>query len=322
MAWKEFLNGKRKRKDVRTFEIKLADNIFDLRDSLKFGTYKHGSYLAFTVHDPKRRNIHKASVRDRLLHRAIYRKLYPPYDKIFIADSYSCRDNKGIHKALGRFKKFYWKVSKNNRRTAWVLKCDIRKFFDSIDHQILVSILSKKIADQNILLLLEKIIASFEKTSGRGIPLGNLTSQLFANIYMHEFDQFVKQTLKIKYYIRYADDFVFLSQSKPELENFLPKIKKFLENELELDLHPNKVFIKTFSSGVDFLGWVNFPHHRVLRTVTKRRMLKKLAKPSNGSFARSAKGGFRENNTKPETIQSYLGLLGHGNTYKIQNLIL
>jgi RNA-directed DNA polymerase len=301
LAWKEFLNGKRKRKDVRVFETRFADHIFDLHNCLKSNTYKHGPYLSFTIHDPKRRNIHKAKVRDRLLHHAIHRQLYPLYDTVFISDSFSCRNYKGIHKALNRFLYFFRKVSKNNHRTAWVLKCDIRKFFDSIDHTILMSILSQRISDPSILSLLQHIITSFEKIPNKGIPLGNLTSQLFANVYMHEFDQFIKQTLKEKYYIRYADDFVILSEDKLYLESIISNINNFLMKNLSLSLHPNKLFIKTFASGVDFLGWIHFPHYRILRTVTKRRIFKNL-----------------QGNPKRETVQSYLGLLGHGNTWKLQ----
>ncbi|HCY18108.1 TPA: hypothetical protein DHT42_02855 [Candidatus Nomurabacteria bacterium] len=136
------------------------------------------------------------------------------------------------------------------------------------------------------------------------MPLGNLTSQLLVNVYMNEFDQFVKHKLRVKYYIRYADDFVVLSDSKNYLENLLPKINDFLNESLKLSLHPDKVFIKTIASGVDFLGWVHFPKHRVLRTTTKRRMLKKL-----------------KDNPKNETLQSYLGLLKHGNAYKLSKII-
>lgn len=300
-AWKEFIKGKRKRKDVSIFADNLSDNLYDLHQDLKNKLYIHASYSAFNISDPKPRNIHKATVRDRLLHHAIYRILYPYFDKRFIFDSYSCRDNKGTHKAMNRFRDFFYKVSKNNTRTCWVLKCDIRKFFASIDQKILLEILRKHIADEETIMLLNKIITSFSSTEiGKGLPLGNLTSQLLVNVYMNEFDQFVKHILKEKYYIRYADDFVILSSNKSELENLIPKIQEFLQTELKLSLHPDKLFIKTFSSGVDFLGWVHFPNHRVIRTVTKRRMLKKLAKnPSEASRA------------------SYLGMLKHGNTRKI-----
>ncbi len=191
-AWREFLRGKRKRKDVELFSLHLTDNLISLHLNLANKTYKHSSYTAFKINDPKPRDIHKASVRDRLLHHAIYRILYP------------------------------------------------------------------------------------------------------------YFDQFVKRELRVKHYIRYADDFVILSEDKKYLESNIRYIECYLREKLKLELHPDKVFIKTIASGVDFLGWVHFPTHRVLRTSTKRRMLKNT-----------------KNNPKSESLQSYLGMLKHGNTYKI-----
>ena len=157
---------------------------------------------------------------------------------------------------------------------------------------------------ENIISLLEKIISSFHYTrQGIGLPLGNLTSQLFVNIYMNELDQYMKHKVKAKYYIRYADDFIIFSEDKKWLEKQLVLIARFLSYNLKLELHPDKVFIKTLVSGVDFLGWVNFPDHRtrILRTSTKRRMIKNMANGQN-----QAKVG------------SYLGLLRHGNTYKLK----
>ena len=295
-AWQEFLKGKRKRKDVQEFQLNLMDNIFSLHNELKNKTYKHGPYHAFNISDPKPRNIHKATVRDRLLHHAIYRVLYPYFDKKFISDSYSCRLNKGTHKALERFKQFGNRVSKNNTKQCFILKCDIKKFFANIDHQILLNILDKHIEDKDILWLLETVIKSFNP----GLPLGNLTSQLLVNIYMNEFDQFIKHKLKVKHYIRYADDFVAFACDSKYLTLILESMREFLTNKLKLTLHPDKIFIKTISSGLDFLGWVHFPTHRVLRTVTKRRMLKNL---------------------NEENKDSYLGMLKWGNTYKLQEHI-
>jgi retron-type reverse transcriptase len=280
-------------------------NIIALHIDLVNKTYVHRGYHAFNISDPKPRNIHKASVRDRLLHYAIYRILYFFFDQTFIADSYSCRMRKGTHKALKRFKTFSYKVSKNHTKTVWILKCDIRKFFASIDQNILLEILAKYIPDKDILWLLEKIVRSFETKPGRGLPLGNLTSQLLVNIYMNEFDQFIKHKLKEKYYIRYSDDFVFFSEDKRRLEMTLPYIQEFLWSRLRLELHPDKVFIKTLASGVDFLGWVHFPNHRVLRTATKKKMFRRL----------------KESEGKEEVAQSYLGLLSHGNTKKLQQRV-
>jgi retron-type reverse transcriptase len=301
LAWCEFLKGKRNKTDVQQFGRELSDNIFELHYQLRSQTYRHGGYHAFNISDPKPRNIHKACVRDRLVHHAIYRQLYPFFDRKFIHDSYSCRVGKGTHKAMNRFRDFGYKVSKNNARTCWALKCDIRKFFASVDHGVLLSILHKHISDPEILWLLSEIIGSFSVKTGVGLPLGNLTSQLLVNIYMNEFDQFVKHKLRAKYYIRYADDFVLLSDSRTELAERISVIRDFLMSRLKLTLHPDKVFIKSLTSGVDFLGWVHFPDHRVLRSTTKRRMVRKVS-----------------NNPSSETIASYLGLIKHGNTNRIK----
>lgn len=282
-------------------------NIISLHNDLVAKTYKHSAYQAFSISDPKPRNIHKAIVRDRLLHHAIYRILYPYFDKKFIHDSYSCRNLKGTHRALNRLKQFAGEISKNNTRTCWVLKCDVRKFFASIDQSILMMIVKKHISDLDIVNLLEKVVGSFQSTAkGKGLPLGNLTSQLLVNIYMNEFDQFIKHKLKQKYYIRYADDFVIMHHDRNFLLELLPKIVEFLEINLKLQLHPNKVSVETFASGIDFLGWVHFPYHRILRTATKKRMFKRLKDSAN----------------KPEVVQSYLELLSHGNTNKLKEKVI
>lgn len=277
------------------------DNILALHKDLASGTYQHGLYHEFNICDPKPRIIHKATVRDRLLHHAVYRVLYPFFEDTFIADSFSCRLDKGAHRALARFKKFAGMVSQNSTKTCWILKCDIKKFFASVDQTILLEMLNERISDKRIVALLKEVISSFPA----GLPLGNLTSQLFSNVYMNEFDQFVKHKLHVKYYIRYADDFVFLSGNRKELEGIVPVIANYFHLHLKLKLHPNKIFIKTLSSGMDFLGWVNFPKHRVLRTVTKKRMFAKL-----------------KANVKPERLVSYLGQLKHGNTQKLRTKIL
>lgn len=306
ISWQEFLRGKRKRKDVAEFSLSLTDNILALHKQLKDKTYQHSGYQSFKINDPKPKDIHKAGVRDRLVHHAIYRILYPYFDRKFIFDSYSCRINKGTHKAINCFRYFFRKISKNGTKQCWVLKCDIKKFFANIDHKILKNILEKYIEDKNTLWLLAQIIDSFntENKCGIGLPLGNLTSQLLVNIYLNELDQFAKRKLKIKYYIRYCDDFVIVSGDNKYLESLLSKVSEFLKNNLKLSLNSDKIFIKTLSSGVDFLGWVNFSRHRVLRTATKRRMLKRLRL-----------------NLKPESVASYLGILLHGNTYKLSDEI-
>ncbi len=301
MAWQEFVRGKRARRDVQEFDLDLMVNLFTLHEQLVTFRYRHSPYHAFNVSDPKPRNIHKATVADRIVHRALYRRLYPFFDRTFIADSFSCRNGKGTHKALDRFRRFAWQESQNHTRTIWVLKCDIRMFFASIDHGVLLRLLDDRIADKRILWLAQRIIGSFHSGApGKGLPLGNLTSQLFANVFMDPLDQFAKHFLKAKRYIRYADDFVFLSSDREFLLAVLDIIRRFLPDQLKLTLHPDKIVLKTIASGVDFLGWVHFPDHRVLRTATKRRAVRAV----------SAGAGLA-------TIVSYRGLLGYGNTREL-----
>lgn len=225
----------------------------------------------------------------------------------WIADSYSCRNGKGVHRAIRRFKRFAGSVSKNNTRTCWVLKCDIRKFFASIDHKILIIIIERHIGDEKTRNLIAEVVGSFYSTGpGKGLPLGNLTSQLLVNVYMNEFDQFIKRVLKVKHYIRYADDFVIVSTDRARLEELLTQIGTFLQDKLGLQLHPDKVSIETLASGIDFLGWVHFPDHRVLRASTRRRMLR-----NEGVHQR-----------KEAVLQSYRGLLNHGNAHKLSTKYL
>lgn len=306
-AWREFVHGKRNKKDVREFQYRLMDNILTLHQDLQNKTYIHGGYQHFKITDPKPRDIHKATVRDRLVHHALYRKLYPFFDATFIADSYSCRRGKGTHRAMNRFRAFARKESRNHTKTVWVLKCDIKKFFASIDQQTLLTTVSRYVVDMDIQDLLAKIVSSFNSgTAGVGLPLGNLTSQLLVNVYMNEFDQCVKRQLKAKYYIRYADDFVILSRDREWLEQLLMHIRRFLLEEMRLMLHPKKVSISTVATGIDFLGWVHFPDHRVLRTSTKRRMLKRVQGLEADSSA----------------VLSYIGMLQHGNAMKLRNTFL
>jgi len=164
LAWEEFIIGKKSRKDVQEFQRNLMSNIISLHLELRSKTYKHSKYEGFKISDPKPRDIHKAKVRDRLLHHAIYRVLYPFFDRTFIADSYSCRVNKGTHKAIDRFRNFTYQVSKNHTRTAWVLKCDIRKFFASIDQKVMLEIIKGYIPDKDIFSLLSEIVGSFHST--------------------------------------------------------------------------------------------------------------------------------------------------------------
>ena len=214
------------------------------------------------------------------------------------------------------------KASINGNKTCFVLKCDMRKFFDSIDHDILIRILRSKIRDENARWLLGEIVKSFTTSHAisserKGLPIGNLTSQIFANIYLNEFDQFVKNKLRVRYYARYTDDFVIVSDNKVYLQELLPKIRLFLLNNLDLELHPAKVSFLKFNKGVDFLGYVAFPKYRLVRTKTKRRMLRKI-----DQRIREYKTGKTSELTLKQSLNSYLGVLSHANTYKFKEKLL
>lgn len=303
LAWDGFRHGKSGKPDVMRFERHLEENIFALRRDLKSGRYRHGSYRAFYIQDPKQRLIHKATARDRVLHHAVFSILNPIFEPTFIANSFSCRVGKGTHRGVRTLAKILRQVSQNHTVSCFALKCDIHKFFASVDHEILLTILTRRIKDQHTIELLKSIIYSFNGGSqiGKGLPIGNLTSQLFANIYMNEFDQFVKHELRIKYYVRYTDDFIIADKNAIYLEILLPEIQSFLHKGLSLKLHLIKITIRKYNSGIDFLGYVIFPHHILLRTKTKNRMLKR-ANQAN--------------------LASYLGICSHTDSYKLKRILL
>ncbi|MDO9230979.1 MAG: reverse transcriptase/maturase family protein [bacterium] len=295
-----------KKIDVIEFSQKAEENLFGLISDFENNKYSHSKYSRFIICDPKKREIAKALVKDRIVHHAIHRILISIFEPGFIFDSYSSRTDKGIHKAILRLRTFILKITKNNTKTAWVLKCDIKKFFDSIDHEILSSLVRKKIKDEKLLILIEKIIQSYHKKPEKGIPLGNLTSQLFSNIYLNELDNFVKRELREKYYLRYADDFIILSSEKEQLEKLVLIIDNFLQTNLKLHLHPSKVSIRKIHQGVDFLGAVVFPTHIILRTKTKKRMLRKIR-----ARKKELKAGIIDEKYFNQSLQSYLGMLTH-----------
>jgi retron-type reverse transcriptase len=272
-AWNDFIRGKRKRPDVNTFAFRLADNIDGLSEDLTQGTYTHGAYDEYTIYDPKKRVIHKASVLDRVVHRLVYNALYPYFDKRFLDDSYSCRVGKGTHKARDRFRTFANRVSHNHTKPCHILKFDIKKCFESVNQNILKELLHQHITDNALSRLLEIVIDSF----GKGLPLGNLTSQLFINIYLHELDHFVKRTLKVHHYIRYADDVVIVFDKKEELESIYLILEYFLKEKLHLTTH--KKVVTSVYSGVDVLGEVFFASYKRLRRSTEKRIKIKKATP-------------------------------------------
>lgn len=322
-GYDEFRRDKLNKKDVIKFERNREDNLFELYKNLKDKTYQPGKYTGFYITDPKQRLIHKASVIDRIVHHIVGRELETIFEPIFYAHSYSCRKNKGTHRGVLALQAMARGASKNNTNVCWSVKCDIRKFFGSVNHRIIKHILSEKIGDSDFMNLLVKIIDSFysDQTINledkKGIPIGNLTSQFFSNIYMNKLDQFIKYILKIKYYARYADDFVMLSTDKKYLENIIPKVKLFLKQELDLELHPQKIIFRKYNCGIDFLGYIIFPHHILPRTKTKRRLLKKIRRK-----IRDYKEKKISSETLYQIIQSYLGYLGHAKSFKFKRELL
>ena len=274
--------------------------------------------MSFFVSDPKRRSIHKACVRDRVVHQALFCVLYSVFNKTFIHDSYSCRLGKGTHRGVRQLARYLRAVSGNHSRTAYALKCDIRKFFENIDHGLLVGLIEKRVCDVGTRWLIREIIDSFSMSKGSpsskvGLPLGNVTSQLFSNIYLNEFDQWAKHILKARYYLRYCDDFLIISRDKRELEQALSYMKVFLHEHLKLDLHPNKVKIIKVRQGVDFLGYVTLSHATMVRTVSKNRMFRKLQEKK-----KLVQKGVITEESFNHSRQSYLGVLAHANAQKLR----
>jgi len=277
-----------------SFERHLENNLFDLHYALKSGIYEHDGYQFFQVFDSKKRDIYKAEVKDRVVHQITYDYLCDIYEKVFISDSYSSRIGKGTINAINIFK-YFSKLSDNN---SYVLKCDIRKYFQSVDQKILTTILSDKIKDEKIMQIIEKIISSFEFG---GIPLGNVTSQIFANIYLNELDRFVKKELKIRFYIRYNDDFVIFDDRKEKLAKYLVLIREFLIEKLKLEIPENKSEIRHLKHGMEFLGYKIFPDHVLLREQTKAKIFNKISRIN---------------------INSKLAVLKHCNSYNLRQKLL
>lgn len=319
-CWDIFKKGKRQKKDVQRFEQALENNIFQLHDELKANLYQHGSYEYFRVFDPKERSIHAANVRDRLVHQMLYSTLNRIIDDMFIFHSLSCRLHKGTHFGIEQLNKMILKVTSNYSQPCYSLKMDIKRFFDSIDHSILKSLITKYVRNKQLLNLIDIIIDSFfkKKTSNTsvGIPLGNLTSQLFGNIYLHELDLFIKHHLRFRFYLRYCDDFILLSNNKDHLKTLVPIIQEFLNIHLQLTLHPNKIILRKLSEGIDFIGYVLFEKHRLLRLQTNRRMQKRL-KMAHHSYLK----GNISTQTMDQKLQSYLGLISHVNQHDLSQTL-
>ena len=284
-AYKKARRDKAKMFYVIKFEKNLEKNLIWLQKELIEQTYQPKPLRGFTIRDPKTRVIHASAFIDRIVHHAIVHLLEPIFEKVFIYDSFASRRDKGTHNAIARFEEFMGRVSKNgrliknamnnNQIEGYCLKADIKSYFDNVDHKILLKIIRKKVDDKNFILLIKQVLDNFKgKKQGKGMPLGNYTSQFFANVYLNELDYFVKHRLKVKYYMRYVDDIVILHRNKKRLEYFKKEIDDFLVYNLKIWLHPDKSKIIALRNGITFLGYRIFYHYKLL---TKRniRVIKK-----------------------------------------------
>ena len=238
--------GKKSSSDVASFFFRMERQVAQLYEELKSGKYRHGPYTVFKIFEPKPRDISKALFRDRVVHHAVHDVIEPFIDKKFISDSYACRHGKGTHAALEQAQSFL-------RAQEYCMHGDIKKYFPSIDHAILKGLLRRQISDGKLLALLDHIIDTAPDEVG--LPIGNLTSQFFANLYLHELDHFVKHTLRCRYYIRYMDDFLLFDNDHTVLERWRGMIAEMLVSRLKLKLHPDKTRIFPVRKGMTFLGF-------------------------------------------------------------------
>ena len=323
LAWRKARKGKTKKEYVLEFESDIKNNLSLIKKELENLSYYPKPLKRFIVQDPKTRVIHSSSFRDRIVYHAIVNIIEPIFEKIFIYDSCASRIGKGNLFALKRFDEFKRKVSKNGNAKGWFnsnqikgycFKADIKHYFQEVDHAILFTLLSRKIGDEKILEIIQRILNNFDsETLGKGMPLGNLTSQFFANVYLNELDYFVKHNLKAKYYLRYVDDFVILHESKEQLIKWKIEIESFLKLNLKLKLHLQKSKILSLSNGIDFVGFRSFYYFKLLR----KRNIKKI---------RNKIKLFREDILSKEMIleifQGWEGYSKWANSYKLRQDIL
>lgn len=327
-AYLEARKNKRYRHEVLRFSANLEENLLQLQRELLDGTYQIGEYHKFIISEPKKRLIMALQFRDRVVQWAVYRQLNPIFDKQYISDSFACRKGKGTHKALDRLG--YWLKQTHRKPGEWYcLKMDITKYFYRVDHETLIQILRRKIKDKDVLRLLEGIVNSEQEAFGLpldadiaqspegerltecGMPIGNLTSQMFANLYLNELDQFVKHELREHYYIRYMDDMLILGDSKKHLQETLRRIEEFLGTRLKLTLN-RKTSIRPVRCGIEFVGFRVWPTHRKLRKSSAKKLKRGLARIQKAYAA----GKITFEDAKP-SIMSYFGVFRHFDSHNL-----
>lgn len=310
-AYLKARKNKRYRVDVLNFSCNLERNLYRIQDELLSRRYKTGNYRMFYVYEPKKRMILSLPFKDRVVQHAICNIIEPIFDKRFIYDSYACRGDKGIHRGSARLTQFM-RRARNKWDRVYCLKCDIKQYFQSINHNILSGILGRTIKCNDTLTLLNGIIRSHNALEGKSIPIGNLTSQLFANVYLNELDYYMKQHLKIKLYIRYVDDFIVLNDDKKALRDLKGEVEAFLKRKLRLALN-RKSGIAPVDRGVDFLGYRTWADYKVIRKRSIRnirRAIRKLKK--DGQEAGEIK----------KTLASWLGYCSHADTWGLRKKIM
>jgi len=268
LAFVKAARGKRDKDEVRAYSAHLDENLRLLRDQLLTRRLDVGHYSFFTVYDPKERVICAASFPERVLHHAVMNVCEPVLERYAIHDSYACRAGKGMHAAVRRAQEFL-------RMYPWYLKLDVRKYFDSISHVTMRGLLSRRFKDNALLTLFARILSTYETSPGKGLPIGNLVSQHLANFYLGLLDHWVKETLHVRGYVRYMDDFVLWADDKEPLQAHLHAIRSFLASELALELKDN-VQINRCARGLPFLGYRVFPGRLDLGPRARQRFARKL----------------------------------------------
>lgn len=320
-AYKKCRRGKSQKTDVIQFELNVSDELIKLRQELKENTYHTGKYYKFTIYDPKEREIQALPFRDRIVqHNLCDNILAPLLERHLIFDNSACRKGKGTHFAMNRLTAFFQDYYKKYGAEGYILKCDIHKYFDSIDHKVLKTKLMRLIKDEDIFRLLENIIDSYEKTPGKGLPMGNQTSQWFALYYLDGLDRIVKEKFRMKYYTRYMDDCIILCQDKAYVKQCLEYMETYVKEELLLDFN-QKTQLTTMKNGVDYLGFHFYLTDtgkviKRLRTSSKRRWKRRLKK-----LQRQYRDGEVLLGDITCSIASYKGHLMHGHTYRLQKKV-
>lgn len=305
------------KKDAMIFARNETYNLLELQKRLINGTYKFGGYVRFMVYEPKERIIHAPKYIDKIVQLAMNEQLKEIFNPSFIYDSYACIDDKGTHRAVERVSHFMRKGAWQFGEDAFILKVDVRRFFYSIDRTILKRIYRKKIKCSKTLWLLDLIINSADEVDKVGLPLGNTLSQLCANIYMNQLDQYCKRMLQLKYYVRYADDIAVIVENKEKALEVQEEITQFLFDVLHLEVHEGKTRIFPIAQGVNTLGYKIYTTHRLLRNDSKKKIKRKAKR-----MRRLLKEGTLTADKAEQIFNSWLGHASYGSSYNfIRSLI-